>query len=207
MKKKNATAKIEEVLKSERIRMPGGNGATLQAVKYSDGEYDCILMEDGDSKVQNSIQKGYIETPEECLELLDSEKDWLDCPEPTGKYKKISDDLRDAVSFAIKTARKYDYGTCTNETLEKSEYDVDEDQEIRALAAIYLPGMDEDLLRNAMREAGTDLNHYVLDKWATFSEIVMCYTNDLAVALACGFMAARGYKVNMVRSGTYYEKG
>ena len=189
MKKKNATAKIEEVLKSERIRMPGGNGATLQAVKYSDGEYGCILVEDGKSKVEQAVDKGDPTTPEECLEYLDSEKDWLDCPEPTGKYKKLSDDLRDAVSFAVKTARK-----CANSDDDAMIWRYQHPDKVEDRAAIYLPGMDEDLLENAMREAGTDLNYYV-DDWATFRE--MKWEDNMAVALACGFMAARGYKVEM----------
>lgn len=176
---------VTQIKRDEHIRLADGRIATLSAVQFSDGLYEVMLLLNDDEGEE--ITSCQCHDVEETLYAFDEIRARHHVPELTGKYKKLAEDLRNALAYGRANQGTDDGGS--------SNFDA---------PAVSLPGWDKALVEAAAKTAGTMCFEWQLGRSTSYlfsiPGVGQGYTRTKAAEAMSGYMAAQGYD-----AGMYYQ--
>lgn len=176
---------MRQIERDEGIKLVDGRTATLSAVELPDGKFEVMLFTNGpEAEEVDSIQCEYEDIARAHFKWL---KKFYDIPELTGRYKKLAEDLKAALSYGLEHMGNDDGGT--------SNFDA---------PTLYLPRWNGKLVEAAAKVAGTGC--FV---WKAFNKSYFVfsvpgtgqgYTRTNAAEAMSAYLKERGYD-----AGMYYQ--
>lgn len=176
---------VRRVKRDEGIRLADGRLATLSAAQLPDGKFEVMLLTN--DAASDEIRSAQCETEKTALLIFAEMKDEYHTPELTGRYKKLAEDLKEALAYGLEHAGTDDGGTCNFDS-----------------PTLYLPRWDRKKVEIAARVAGTGCF-----TWDSFSKkcyvfsvpgVGQGYTRTNAAEAMSKFLESRGYD-----AGMYYQ--
>lgn len=172
-------------LRQEEVRIAGGRSLTLSTVLLPGGTFESLLFDKATGEEVDIFDGPGDE--DLALRMHEMLKERYHVPEPRGKYKKLSDDLKAAMEYGRAHAGTDDGGTCNFDA-----------------PCIPAKGWKESLVKNAAREVGIGASTWKLggEKAFVFSvpDVGQGYTRTRAAEAACDYLKAHGYP-----AGMYYQ--
>lgn len=172
-------------IKKANIKMKDGTAAVLHTTELFPGEYETMLATP-DFGTEYKVLRATTEA--QALKHFRYLRDNYHCPPLTGKYLKLSEDLRKAAEIGMKVARATDDGGTCN-------FDA---------ATLRLPGWIGSKIEQAARAAGVGCSEWTL--WGSRSFVFSLRGTGQGNANTAGAeamskaLAAMGYD-----AGMYYQ--
>lgn len=176
---------VRRVKMDDNIRLADGRPAILSAAELQDGKFEVMLLTNDEAA--DEIRSARCESERVALLIFSEMKDEYHTPKLTGRYKKLAEDLEEALAYGLKHAGTDDGGT--------SNFDS---------PTLYLPRWNRKLVETAAKAAGTRCS-----TWDSFSKccyvfsvpgVGQGYTRTNAAEAMKDFLEGRGYD-----AGMYYQ--
>ena len=176
---------LRQIKKDYNIRLADGRKAILSAVQLSDGKFEVMLL--ADDANMDEIDTVRCESEPDALVIFDPMRDRYHVPELTGRYKKLAEDLKEALAYGLEHAGTDDGGTCNFDS-----------------PTLYLPRWNRKKVEAAAKTAGVGCF-----MWSSFSKscyvfsvpgVGQGYTRTNAAEAMKDFLKDRGYE-----AGMYYQ--
>lgn len=126
----------KQIKRDENIRLADGRMATLSAVQLPDGMYETMLYTNGPE--MEEVASEQTDTEIMAVAVFNRLRDYYHIPELKGRYKKLADDLKDALDYGLERMGTDDGGTCNFDA-----------------PTIRLPGWNSKMVEAAAKVAGT----------------------------------------------------
>lgn len=140
---------IESIKRDEGIRLADGRIVTLSAVRFSETKCEVMLLDPESGEEVTSMQSS---TVDEALADFRHIRNHYHTPEPKGRYKKLTEDLKAALAYGLEQAGDDDGGT--------SNFDA---------PSISLPGWERKKVEATAKTAG--LGCFVWNLWGSKSYV------------------------------------
>ena len=127
----------EGILQSICIRLADGRSARLEVTAHLDGMFETVIITDASE--QEKVFSKKFEDRKNAFDFFEYLKEDRHVPEPTGRYKKLAEDLERAKAYAKEQMGDDDSGSFNFDS-----------------ASIYLPGWREKLVINAAKTGGVN---------------------------------------------------
>ena len=176
---------MEQIKRDKNIRLEDGRAAVLSTVRLPGGKFETMLYTNDPAR--DEIARYQYDTREDALFWFPEIRKQYHVPELTGRYKKLSEDLKAAIAYGLEHMGMDDGGT--------SNFDA---------PTIRLPGWDEKKVGAAARAAGSGC--FVWDLWGSKSYVFSIrgagqgYTRTNAAEAARDYLKSLGYD-----AGMYYQ--
>lgn len=176
---------VRRVKMDDNIRLADGRPAILSAVELQDGQFEVMLLTNDEAA--DEIRSARCESERVAMLIFSEMKDEYHTPKLTGRYKKLAEDLEEALAYGLKHAGTDDGGTCNFDS-----------------PTLYLPRWDRKKVETAARVAGVGCS-----TWDSFSKkcyvfsvpgVGQGYTRTNAAEAVSKFLESRGYD-----AGMYYQ--
>lgn len=174
---------LKQIKKDDNIRLADGRKAILGAVQLQDGLFEVMLF--ADDANMDEIDTVRCESEPDALAF--STRKQYHVPELTGRYKKLAEDLKEALAYGLERAGTDDGGTCNFDS-----------------PTLYLPHWNRKKVEAAANTAGVGCF-----MWSSFSKrcyvfsvpgVGQGYTRTNAAEAMKDFLKYRGYD-----AGMYYQ--
>ena len=176
---------LRQIKKDYNIRLADGHKAILSAVRLSDGKFEVMLL--ADDANMDEIDTVRCESEPDALAFFDHMRERYHVPELAGRYKKLAEDLKEALAYGLEHAGTDDGGTCNFDS-----------------PTLYLPRWNRKKVEAAAKTAGVGCF-----MWSSFSKrcyvfsvpgVGQGYTRTNAAEAMKDFLKDRGYE-----AGMYYQ--
>lgn len=176
---------MRQIKRDEGIKLADGRSAILSAVELPGGKFEVMLLTK--DAAADEIRSAQYETEKVALLIFNEMRDQYHVPELTGRYKRLAEDLKEALAYGLEHAGTDDGGTCNFDS-----------------PTLYLPRWDRKKVETAARVAGVGCS-----TWDSFSKkcyvfsvpgVGQGYTRTNAAEAMSKFLESRGYD-----AGMYYQ--
>lgn len=141
----------ESIKRDEAIRLADGRMMTLDAAKLGEGKYEVMLL---NPRTGEEIDSAQASTEADAILQFDRLKRLYHHAEIIlkGRYKKLSEDLKDALAYGLERKGDDDGGTCNFDS-----------------PSLHLPGWEKKKVEAAAKAAG--LGCFVWNLWGSKSYV------------------------------------
>lgn len=101
---------MRQIKRDEGIKLADGRSAILSAVELPGGKFEVMLLTK--DAAADEIRSAQCETEKVALLIFNEMRDQYHVPELTGRYKRLAEDLKEALAYGLEHAGTDDGGTC-----------------------------------------------------------------------------------------------